>query len=277
MTKKTALKSENQVAVALIVRGNQGLTDLEKQSLLSINENTQGLSRNLIYPESNPPLDENQFIGWEKLPASDNFFGSPKAYSGFLLDPTFYSMFFNYNRVIVLHLDVCLFRKVAEFDFEDYDYIGAPWVRYTANREPYFVAAGNGGLSARVVDRHFKLLNLKVRPFFSFKKSSFSQSKSTLLALLTAWHFTLRKTYSEFGKFLIKRGLHEDVFISRVLPALDTSFKVAGISKSLSFAWEEDPAFCSEYSKIDFPVGCHKWWHYDPCFIKKINQGTTNL
>jgi hypothetical protein len=102
------------------------------------------------------------------------YFQSAKAYNRLMLSNLFYEQFADYRYLLVIQLDALLLRSIRSEDYDQYDYVGAPWRKTLrvslykgdlhANNKKLFwlpclrVSVGNGGLSFRKVSGFLELL-----------------------------------------------------------------------------------------------------------------------
>jgi Protein of unknown function (DUF5672) len=161
-------------------------------------------------------------------------FRSTSHYSRLLLSDEFYASFSDYDYVLVHQLDCLLFAdELAEWCERGFDYVGAPWTRRNAAREPYFTDVGNGGLSLRRVE--------------SCRRVLAKQPRRVRDRLRNPWPF-------------------EDKFWSLEAPRLDPTFTIPPAEVAVSFAFETEPRFCFEANGQRLPFGCHGWTRHDPEF-----------
>ncbi|SDG76416.1 DUF5672 family protein [Psychroflexus sediminis] len=185
----------------------------------------------------------------------DYFFSSISGYNRLLLSFEFYKRFEAHRFILIHQLDAYLFSdNLAFWCDQNYDYIGAPWLRDESflaklfrskkvkDREAIFNKVGNGGLSLR-----------KVNSFLNF-----IQDHKSLIDL-NSHH----KLY----------GI-EDVFWSLVAPKY-ASFKIPDVKTAAGFSLDRKPKLGLKLNNFKLPFGCHgfekkKTKHFWKNYIKGL-------
>lgn len=162
-----------------------------------------------------------------------NHFTGIAAYNDMLLDARFYTLFEDYEFVLLCQLDVFVFKNdLSYFCNLGYDYIGAPWLFgrfYPIHKDSKVAYVGNGGLSLR-----------KVKAFYNLALKE-CESANNL-------------------------DLNEDLFFSLYN---GKGIKVAPVDVAVSFSFETEVRKCYELNHYLLPFGCHAWWRYDIGFMGK--------
>lgn len=160
---------------------------------------------------------------------------SRKKYSDYVLTEEFYSLFLDYEYILIYQLDAFVFEdRLEEFCNLVYDYIGAEWVYglecyYEGDYLWYF---GNGGFSLR-----------KVKAFLEW----------------------IRECGEEID--YAKMILNEDMVISMFGR---NRLKIAGSAVSRDFSFDMYPEKCYKDREGRLPFGCHAWHRFDKDFWKSI-------
>lgn len=226
---------DKQAAVIVPIYKNQ----LNNTEQISLNQTLRILGRHPLFfvmPES-LECTLNLKYG-EKVKFPDYYFKSVAAYNELLLSDFFYRRFELYDFILIVQLDVFVFRDELEhFCEQGYDYIGAPWL---AGYSEYNILkrkvlhVGNGGFSLRRVSKCIEILN----------------GRKDLLG-----------TY---------RHRNEDIFFS----ACDgNGFQVAPMKAALEFAFEREVRKCYALNGRRLPFACHAWGRYDFAFWKPYIEG----
>ena len=187
----------------------------------------------------------------------DAYFKNVQGYNHLMLSSVFYQQFLDYEFILIHQLDAFVFiNELAKWAHEDYDYIGAPWLKRIPDKGnfaelitiiktkfyTYFNifkyglpsdrqfdnAVGNGGFSLR-----------KVRVFYELSKKCKPQMEAYL--------------HRAEHKF------HEDAFWSIEVNRKKRRLKIPGYKKALLFSFENDPERCLKYTDNQLPFGCHAW------------------
>ncbi|MDX2133700.1 MAG: DUF5672 family protein [Saprospiraceae bacterium] len=186
------------------------------------------------------------------------YFIDIKSYNKLMLSLEFYERFNNYKYILIYQLDCFVFKdELAYWCEQDYDYIGAPWLRDSWSVKLYFYTfwnrfkkiskinfslplfinktIGNGGLSLRKVDTFIYILkksNQKHR-YLKYIKSNSTNNHSEMYNEDVFWAFESIKFYSDFSK---------------------PKFKVA-----VFFAVDSEPNMAFKYLNGKLPFACHGW------------------
>jgi len=166
------------------------------------------------------------------------FFRSVKTYSKLMMSPKFYEAFGEFDYILIHQLDAFVFYDALEnFCRLGYDFIGAPWPRYSWSgvRKPKTPQVGNGGFSLRKVSAFQKLL--------------------TEASRLPSWKIFLDYTEDAFFGFC---GVTDGV-----------EFSVAPVEIAKNFSMEHNPARHLQRLK-NLPFGCHNWHKFSADFYVEL-------
>jgi hypothetical protein len=166
-----------------------------------------------------------------------NYFKNIDGYNKLLLSKEFYVRFEKFDFILIHQLDAFIFNDELEYWCkQDYDYIGAPWLRderfFTKlfrskkikDRDVIFNNVGNGGLSLR-----------KTETFLNF----FKHHKDVI---------EKNKTHKLYGI--------EDVFWS-IVASQHMSFKIPNVKTAANFALDRKPKIGMKINNDNLPFGCH--------------------
>jgi hypothetical protein len=174
-----------------------------------------------------------------------SWFSSVYNYNRLLVSEFFYTMFLDYEFMLVLQPDAYVFRNDLPLWVErPFDYIGAPWREgyellvnldhFTGDRGKQIrVYVGNGGLSLR---RNRKCLDL-IREF------------------------------PEAATMFVRSGSNEDLFFS-IMGALSKDFIIPNEITASLFATELNARYYYQVNGNRLPMGTHAWWRWDREFWK---------
>lgn len=199
----------------------------------------------------------------------DQYFKDIFGYNKLMLSAEFYEQFLEYQFLLIYQLDCFVFTdKLNYWCKQNWDYIGAPWITKTYNKNwlqikfknikqslkqrfnrqdnnlpnPYQFnnRVGNGGLSLRKVKIMYDLC-LILKPVTDFYLSQ----KSNLY--------------------------NEDVFWSIEVNRSTSVIKIPHCNLALTFAFEVPPVKSNALNANNMPFGCHDWDKYEeywkPVFI----------
>ena len=207
-------------------------------------------------PES---IGSINFLNVIDLP--DHYFKSIASYNKLMLSAEFYEHFVDYKYMLIYQLDAFVFKDQLDYWCnQDYDYIGAPWIRktyhynniesiltktwYKLSKEFNLIRkyntlkyqlqnkVGNGGFSLRKVET-FKDICITMKPMIDSYLSSNSHYQN------------------------------EDVFWSIEVAKYNIGFRVPDCETGLKFAFEVPPEKIRDYNIKNLPFGCHDWDKYD--------------
>jgi hypothetical protein len=170
----------------------------------------------------------------------DSFFQSTKTYNRLMLDINFYSRFTAYQYILIYQTDAYIFKDELDcWTGLGYDYVGAPWIDWPVaahwklkntfwKKKGYAMfglfgsSVGNGGLSLRKVNACIRILNAAGKEIGDFKGN-------------------------------------EDFFFAFEAPKITRSFKIAPVSKAITFSFDVNPSLLFRLNKNQLPMGCHAW------------------
>ena len=173
----------------------------------------------------------------------DHFFSSVAAYNQLMLHRGFYENYAASEFILILHTDaIILHDRLAFWEENVYDYIGAPWpqgMTQTINVDKFSGAGlsktikatvGNGGLSLRRTRKCAELID----------------------------------EFPQAMQLYLQNGFNEDCFFS-ILGQLSSNFNIPNEITAASFALELTPEHYYAINSED-PMGVHAWWKYNPEF-----------
>lgn len=196
-----------------------------------------------------------------------SFFASIQGYNRLLISKRFYKQFRDYKYMLILQLDVFVFKdELQRWCESDCDYIGAPWIDgyHTPASDARYVGVGNGGFSLRKIESCLRALtsfSYIERPkelvdglCRDFREIPF-RSVCRLIKKLTLANNTF---------FLFNDFVHnEDDFWGRLMSRNFDWFVVPDVNEALQFSMEVCPRKMFEDNGRRLPFGCHAWWRYD--------------
>ena len=189
----------------------------------------------------------------------DNFNGI-FAYNRLMLAATFYERFLAYTYILIYQLDAFVLNdNLAYWCDQDYDYIGAPWLR------------------GRIFKKKYKALKENIKSYFH-RRYNIIEKETNRPALdkqlanqVGNGGFSLRKTAVFYNICLKNKSIidvyksgttnyfNEDIFFCIELNRKKKVLKIPKIGKALSFAFETYPERCLVLNKKKLPFGCHAW------------------
>lgn len=183
---------------------------------------------------------------------ADSYFKGIAGYNQLMLSSSFYETFLPYDYILIYQLDAYVFRdELMDWCRKDYDYIGAPWLKKRIyyypiiswvmsfirwrriqagepSRQDLYNKIGNGGLSLRKVESHYKAAkkySSDIAAFLSHKRSRFYD-------------------------------YYEDVFWATEIP----EFSYPDAVEALAFSFDKYPWYSFRLTKGKLPFGCHGWY-----------------
>lgn len=212
-------------------------TELNERELLRIQislRNNRGLDHYFIIPEGSDPakiianFPTSKFIFLHK----SNFF-SVNSYNKLMLTRSFYEMFINYTYILILQTDAILIREIQKIDFQNYDYVGAPWKKsfrismykgkIQINNKRLFwlrfdkIGVGNGGLSFRRVRRFMHLLDLIEKDSYAANLLDGTVNEDLIVSYFLQKYSMLVPSKSFASKVFLEAGLSDILEIPKVL------------------------------------------------------------
>ncbi|TKT90848.1 DUF5672 family protein [Dyadobacter frigoris] len=251
------MKDKKQVAVVIPIY-KKGLSEFENISLTQCLKILSGYPIIAIKPESlklDTILGQEQFD--EILSFEDSFFDGIQGYNKLMLSPDFYQKFLDFEFILIHQLDAFVFRDDLRFwTKQDYDYIGAPWLKRLAN--PDFVKE----LKTRLNTRYHIFVNTYENNLPSDRQFD---------NMVGNGGFSLRrvrKLYDLSNKFETEilqyhkrheHQFHEDVFWSIEVNRKIPNLRIPLYKKALLFSFENRPEQSLMHTSGRLPFGCHAW------------------
>ncbi|MEZ5582523.1 MAG: DUF5672 family protein [Candidatus Competibacteraceae bacterium] len=101
---------------------------------------------------------------YPRIAFDDRYFSNLANNNLLRLLPDFYRRFDRYEYLLIYELDSLVFSdKLDQHCTGEFDYIGAPWVRYQDGLPVGFVGVGNSGFSLRRVEACMRVLTSRLR------------------------------------------------------------------------------------------------------------------
>jgi len=241
---------EERIVEVIIPMYRVDISEFEMRSLKQVYQLLNRYQLVVIKPES---LDLSilltQFPLLKTKSFQDDYFKSIAGYNKLMMSSEFYGAFRHTKYILIYQLDAYVFRdELMEWCNKDYDYIGAPWLkrpvydmlpvstmmriarfyyryRKQKSKQVLYNKVGNGGLSLRKVESHYK---------------------------------AVIKYKEEIQNFQSRNGSHlynEDVFWATV-----PQFNYPSVNEALDFAFDKYPAYCYKLKNNRLPFGCHGWY-----------------
>jgi hypothetical protein len=189
----------------------------------------------------------------------DEFFTSIQGYNKLMLSDKFYFKFLKYNYILLYQLDAFVFSNNIDYWCrQDYDYIGAPWLRERQFKSKY------------------KLLKENIKSYFHrryniIEKTGMPALDKQLANQVGNGGFSLRKTKIFYevcvkSKEKIKKYLdgknayfNEDIFFSIEINRKKNIIKIPKYRVAIKFAFETFPERALKLNGNKLPFGCHAW------------------
>jgi hypothetical protein len=208
--------------------------------------------QHLLLPQKAGLVSFNNVVEFD-----DKYFSGIEGYNSLMLSEVFYKAFLDYEYILIYQLDAFVFKdELAYWCSQNYDYIGAPWLRRKGYKSPikskayqliykwhrffnlqkgglptekqFYDRVGNGGLSLRRVNKFYNLA------------------------------IELRVTAQEY---LNKGGamFNEDAFWSIEVNRKLKRLNIPEYKTGVKFSIELHPERALELNAQQLPFGCHAW------------------
>lgn len=242
-------------------------SDNECMSLESIKRFAGTLDIVIVAPDElcvPPILKPSRVEVFSKL-----FFLDAWSYSRLLLTAQFYERLGRYDQIVVVQSDVLLLKPLQPLISRLYpwSYVGAPWVSLEPSGLMHFVGVGNGGFSVR---RTRDFLDVLRSPSFPSWPRHVTRQKSVALWFALSCCSVARVSGERMAHLLLRRGIHEDIFWSKVAPCLSSRYMIAPLADALAFSYETFPRFAHQANHDQLPYGVHGWWQHDADFVQDL-------
>lgn len=252
----------------------------DEYELISLNRCMQVLGSydfSIVCPESfDAGYYENLFavnhITYTVRRFENSYFKDLNAYSALMLNLQFYSRFKEYEYLLIYQLDAYVFRdELPYWCGLGYDYIGAPWIKYTAEGNVELCNVGNGGLSLRRTRAFINRLSYRYplkSPRRIWKEFNVCDKYSKILYLPVI----LMKMfgYKNTMKYFVENTIYlEDIFWCVFLKDTKFPLKIPDVKLASRFAVEKGIKHIYRENNEELPFACHAWHRYDYDFWRK--------
>jgi hypothetical protein len=196
--------------------------------------------------------------GLEPVRLDDRHFRTHRAYSRLMQTDELYRRFDGYDHILLHQLDCLVFSDdLGRWCAEEWDYVGAPWIRRNVDGEPYFVGVGNGGLSLRRIEAFLLVCEAKRR-----LRVRAELARRRVGAVVRR----IARDPRRVRQFVRDRYVWEDKFWSEDAPTIVDGFRIPPPEVAVAFAFEAEPRFCFAQNGGRLPFGCHRWQTHDAGF-----------
>ncbi len=211
-------------------------------------------------------IERNKFVHSKRAHYKifeDNFFASTIGYNKLMKNPRFYKAFLEYEFMLIYQLDAFVFKdELTYWCNQDYDYIGAPFVKENLNEGTCsIVGQGNGGFSLRKISSFYNVVKQVKK--LQFKHPFFCADNPFYINL---WRDIKYNIVYNFSFYPFQPVINEDVFWAELIPAVFFKFNVPDAVDSIPFSFEVCPSYLYMLNHGKLPFGCHGWWKYEPEF-----------
>lgn len=254
------------------------LREDEEISLIQLRRHLDGYEKFLLVPKG---LDVSM-DGFRRMELDRRHFGSAANHNRMLFLLEFWSLFRDYEYVLMYHLDALVFRdELLEWCGKDVDFIGAPWV--ICEHTPWVKEeqCGNGGFALyRIPSVMEVLINRQVaKPkliWIDRFSAGLERVRKRLVEMrenMSPW--LLRLAGKRLDSLIWKLGFIEvnyrpnDYFWGMDAVKYKADFRVGSLEEGLGFAFEADPEKCLERTSGKLPFGAHAWGRYDRKFWER--------
>jgi hypothetical protein len=247
----------NQVAIVIPLYKSQ-LSPLEDISVRQCFKILSSYDIIAIKPEK-LNLDNYTFSFHDEVSFDDEYFENPAGYNKLMLSAGFYEKFLQYKYILIYQPDAFVFKDdLAYWCDQGYDYIGAPWLRYTDYGDTFK-----------------KLKNLTLR--FLHTKLNIKQAGTDLPTAIQLENrvgnggLSLRKTEvlhdvclrnKKIINYYNSRPEHqfgEDVYFGLEANRKKKQLNIPDYRKAVFFSMNDVLEYSFRLTKGELPFGCHAW------------------
>jgi hypothetical protein len=212
--------------------------------------------------------------GFTSLSFADRFFGSVQAHRRLLFSARFYKAFSDYKFILIYHPDALVFSDQLDYWCkQDYDYIGAPWVKHKdapyAGQSAHEGKVGNGGFALFKIESFLKIFYSKkyqVEPSHYWQLAKCQRSYWRQLQSVSKAYLKYLTIFNGARWELRSAQTNDDAFWANRASHYNPQFRIAPLQTALKFAFECVPRYCFELNNHSLPFGCHAWAKYDRQF-----------
>lgn len=204
----------------------------------------------------------------EFIPLDDMWFTSVAQYNRLMLTEFFYSIFKNYNYILIYQLDAWVFSdNLTHWCNQGFAYIGAPW--FTA-RNSLSNICGNGGFSLRKTSLFIEITKTIHETYETFPHHVWLQylsSRNLVCGLKNLCSIYLKKIWTP--KKYLSQHWNEDAIFALTIYLQDKKL-IPNAKIAMKFSFERQPEILFRLNKYMLPFGCHAYTRYSQFFWKKF-------
>jgi hypothetical protein len=207
---------------------------------------------------------------FEIISFDDRYFKDIWGYNRLMLSGEFYGLFLKYKYMLIYQLDAFVFKDELEYWCnKDYDYIGAPWLYFTAYADLF------QSFKSKFQMYLFRKFDISKR-IFQYQKMLENQVGNGGFSLrkVEKLYDITRSFHSQINRYVNQKDpeFNEDVFWSFEVNRKGRYLNIPDYKKAVSFAFEHNPERAFELNGEKLPFGCHAWPSHVDFWSDKFKQ-----
>ncbi len=207
------------------------------------------------------PAETDKYKFYDVISFDDSFFKSVEGYNALMLSADFYKTFLGYEYILIHQLDAFVFEdKLSYWCDQDYDYIGAPWLRDIDH--PDLLKSLKSNLKYYWHTRH-DIRDQNGDPTKYQYENRVGNGGFSLRRVQKFYEICLDRR-SEIEGYLKIGGHHfnEDRFFSVEVNRRRKALNIPNYKTGVKFSFELVPERALRLNKNQLPFGCHAWDRY---------------
>lgn len=204
-------------------------------------------------------LDHYNFNFDEVVSFDDEYFENPAGYNKLMLSASFYERFLQYRYILIYQPDAFVFKDdLAHWCNQGYDYIGAPWLRYTDYGDAFKKMKN---LTLRFI--HTKL-NIKQPgtdlPTAIQMENRVGNGGLSLRNTKVLYEVCIRnKKTIDYYNSRPEHQFGEDVFFGLEANRKTKQLNIPDYKTAVFFSMNDVLEYSFRLTKGELPFGCHAW------------------
>lgn len=260
MTDQASYPAKKKVAI-IIPFYRDYISEYEKISLQQCERILHGHEKIVIKPHSLTLTDRSDLFKYNKAENfDDGYFKDLAGYNKLMLSAEFYQRFLDYEYILIYQMDCFVFKdELLYWCNKNYDYIGAPWIKKTYQKN--------------LVELWFSNIRKYLRKRFNNSDNN-EPNEYQIDNQVGNGGFSLRKVKKLYDIAILMKSkadyylsqnmvqYNEDVFWSLEVNREKRILNIPPCKEALKFAFEVPPFKYRYLNENNLPFGAHDWDRY---------------
>ena len=204
-------------------------------------------------------LEFYKFSFDEVVEFDNEYFSNPAGYNRLMLSSEFYKRFLDYKYMLIYQPDAFVFKDdLSYWCSQGYDYIGAPWIRYTAYPD-IFKKIKNQTLRFLHTKFNIKQPNTDL-PTAIQLENRVGNGGLSLRNVEVFYNLCIRdKKMIDYYNSRPEHQFGEDVFFGLEANRKKKQLNIPHYTKAIYFSMNDHLGYSFKLTNGELPFGCHAW------------------